>query len=239
MLQKKRWVKRPYIVWRKRCSYCSSLFCCQFPCRKHRFQHKQVSSLSHDIFHFSTIFSPNIFPNPQIRLCKTKTKLKTHLLFSHFRHEGFPVDRLLKKKNFLTRSKSFCFFAYPRILQFSWSKTLLNERYFRKIHFPTIAVPAFRSINFIIRAFFRRSSFGLGRLQNAGSTRPRVIIEFFLFFFISSILHVQEESKIKSSYWLHLDVKKVGPASHWYDDRKNANRYDRPEKLRTASHLWV
>ena len=33
---------------------------------------------------------------------------KTLAFFSHIRHEGFPVDLL--RKNFLTHSKSFCFF---------------------------------------------------------------------------------------------------------------------------------
>ena len=81
---KKRWVKRPHVVWRKRCPFRSSLFCCQFAWQYHRFKQKQILSLSHDIIHFSTTFFSNMFPNPQIRLRKTKTKRWRKFFFFFF-----------------------------------------------------------------------------------------------------------------------------------------------------------
>ena len=62
---------------------------------------------------------------------------------------------------------------------------------------------------------------------------------FFFFSSLEAFLVLEDQPKIKSSRRLHLDVKKIGHAAHGYDGRKNVNRYDRPKKLQTASHLWV
>ena len=119
----------------------------------------------------------------------------------------------------------------------------MNGIYFRKICSPTIEVAAFRPIHCIVHSFFWRNSFGFARLQNASPTRPRAIILVFLLFFIRSIPRGGKRStKMKSSHRLHLDVKNVAMASRWsqgYRGWNNDNRYDRPKKLQTNSHLWV
>ena len=77
-----------------------------------------------------------------------------------------------------------------------------NWMHFRKLCFPTIEVAAVHPIHCIIHAFFWRSSFGFGRLQNASPTRPRAIILIFLLFFIRSILRGKQSTKMKSSHRL-------------------------------------
>ena len=63
---------------------------------------------------------------------------------------------------------------------------------------------------------------------------------FFFFFFIKSIPRGGKRlTRMKSSHRLHLDVKNVLRASWGFRGWNNNNRYDRPKKLQTNSHLWV
>ena len=112
--------------------------------------------------------------------------------------------------------------------------------HFRKLCFPTIEVVAVQPTHCINHPFFWSSNFRFGRLQNASPTRPRAIILVFLLFFIRSVPRGGKRStKMKSSYRLHLDVKNVARASQGCRNWNNDNRYDRPKKLQTNSHLWV
>ena len=64
---------------------------------------------------FAYFFSQNIVQNPQIKLRKTETKhLKRITFFPPFVTK---VSTHLKSKNFLSSSKSFFVFTYPRILR--------------------------------------------------------------------------------------------------------------------------
>ena len=110
---------------------------------------------------------------------------------------------LLKSKNFLSNSKSF-FSCIAKNFKVEW-----NWMHFQKLCFPTIEVAAVHPIYYIIHSFFWRSSFGLGRLQNASQTRPRAIILIFLLFFIRSILRGKQSTKMNLSHRLHLEWKKL------------------------------
>ena len=81
--------------------------------------------------------------------------------------------------------------------------------HFRKLCFPTIEVAAVHPIHCIIHAFFWRSSFGFGRLQNASPTRPWALILIFLLFFIRSSPCGKQSTKMNSSHRFHLEWKKL------------------------------
>ena len=51
---------------------------------------------------------------------------------------------------------------------------------------------------------------------------------------------LKDQPKIKSLHRLLLDVKNFAIGfSRSRGDRKNVHRHERPQKLHTASHLWV
>ena len=65
----------------------------------------KFQSLSHDIVPFFDNFFSNIFPNPQIRLRKTKIKHLKSITF--FPHSLKTFSTLLQSKNFLNNLNSF------------------------------------------------------------------------------------------------------------------------------------
>ena len=73
---------------------------------------------------FAYFFSQNIVQNPQIKLRKTETKhLKRITFFPPFVTK---VSTHLKSKNFLSSSKSFFVFTYPRILGHELASEILE-----------------------------------------------------------------------------------------------------------------
>ena len=132
------------------------------------------------------------------------------------------------------------FFNTLHILLFLWIsngssifkvETHLNEIYFGKIYFPTIAVPAFHWIHFIMHSSFRRSNFGFGRLENAGPTRPRPITPIFLFSLIKSIPRFKRPTENQIIASIASGCENASPEN---SGRKSVNRYDRPNMVANA-----